>query len=195
MTVHDPKQFILEYLSLPPNSPEPGPPPPMGSKLGGKPGQVWRGAGRAARAATGRFLKQCIIPNCQVHAVAFEDEAGLQWDYICYIVQDEQGFWHMEAAGGLSEGKMRQATQSFPWAHLVGGGWEDHFWAGGYITDNASDKERVRLISKNGQVLEDIVQNSLVLFLTDQETQAPVEVELYNRSGGLVGTQTLFQVV
>ena len=74
----------------------------------------------------------------------------------------------------------------------LGDGWGDHFWAGGYLTNNALDAERVRLIFKNGVILEDRVQDDTVLFITDQNVQVPVQVEVYNGSDALIDRQIAF---
>jgi hypothetical protein len=60
-------------------------------------------------------------------------------------------------------------------------------WAGGHVIDNGLDVARVRLTGSNGQVLEDTVDDGLVLFVTDQKVRVPVQIELYNRSGEVVG--------
>ncbi len=70
----------------------------------------------------------------------------------------------------------------------MAGGWNrDLLWAAGRVLDNGLDVVRVRLISENGIVLEDTVQDGLVLFLSDQWVERPLQVELYDRSGKLVG--------
>lgn len=69
---------------------------------------------------------------------------------------------------------------------------ESHLWAGGYVTEQALDVHRVRLTAKNGLVLEDIVQDGFVLFLIEQAVAVPVKVEVFRRSGELIGTQTAF---
>jgi len=72
----------------------------------------------------------------------------------------------------------------------MGGGREDDFWAGGLVMDNDLGVERVHLIAANGSMLDDIVQEHLVLFITDQKVQMPLQVELYDRSGNLIATHT-----
>ena len=46
------------------------------------------------------------------------------------------------------------------------------------------------MVAANGGVLEDVVQDGVVMFVTDQEFQIPSKVELYDRSGNMVGTHT-----
>lgn len=192
LIVQDSGQFIEAYLILPSGSNEPSPPPPAGSRVGGTPGYPFRGAGMGAKGETIRFLKHLSLPHRQVYALTFEDEVGQKWDYFCSIEQDEQGYWHMMASACSIEGNMRRATRSFPWIHLVGGSGENYLWASGYVTEKALDARRVRLITKNGVVLEDIVEDSLVLLHTDQRVEIPAQVEIYTSTGELIGRQTLF---
>jgi len=152
------------------------------------PGILREGGGMGARPASVRFLKERSILHRQVHAVTFEDEAGQQWDYVCYVAQDAKGRWHFESGGGGGTGgDIKCYPARSPWANLAGGGWEDRFWAGGHVIDNGLDVARVRLTGSNGQVLEDTVDDGLVLFVTDQKVRVPVQIELYNRSGEVVG--------
>ncbi len=145
-----------------------------------------------AKSASVRFLKERSILHRQVHAVTFEDETGQQWDYVCFVAQDAKGRWHFESGGGGGTGGdiKYYPVRSYPWANLAGGGWEDRFWAGGHVIDNGLDVARVRLTGSNGQVLEDTVDDGLVLFVTDQKVRVPVQVELYNHSGEVVGQHT-----
>lgn len=193
MTMQDPKQFIEAYLSLPSGAREPSPPPPVDSWLGGPFDIAWRVHGMNAKAGTIHFIKQRDLFRRQVHVVSFEDQARLTWDYICIIGQDEQGFWHSMGGGGtVVKQDARKPTRSFPWVHLYGGFNDSHLWAGGSVTEQALDAHRVRLTTKNGLVLEDTVQDGFVLFLTDQSVEVPVKVEVFRRSGELIGTQTAF---
>jgi len=59
--------------------------------------------------------------------------------------------------------------------------------------DNGFNVTRVRLVSKDGQVFEDTVQDSLVLFAAtqEQEIQLPMQAELYNSKGELVWRETV----
>ncbi len=97
MIEQDPQQFLRDYLSLPTSSPttvtyEPSPPPPSNSWLGGATRGRWRARGFEAKAETIQFLKQRTLPRIQLHMVSFENTAGQQWDAMCHIAQDEQGF-------------------------------------------------------------------------------------------------------
>ncbi len=55
------------------------------------------------------------------------------------------------------------------------------------MLDYGLEVVRVRLISENGIVLEDTVQDGLALFISDRWVERPLQVELYDRSEKLVG--------
>ena len=199
MSEDDLKQVIIDYLSLPKgevvSQPDSNAPPVQRDGHWVLPGTVRRGGGMGARASTIKFLKERSIAQRQVHAVTFEDETGQPFHFISFVTQDTQGRWHVEMGGGGGGGSGSPASgprRNHPWANLAGGGWEDRFWAGGWVIDNGLDVTRVRLTGSNGQVLEDTVDDGLVLFVTDQKVRVPVQVELYNRSGELVGQHPWF---
>ena len=77
--------------------------------------------------------------------------------------------------------------RGYPLVNLARGG-RDLIWAGGRVLDQGLGVIRVRVLSANNIVLEDTVQDGLVLFVTDQEVRGPLRVELYDRSGNVVGT-------
>ncbi len=93
-------------------------------------------------------------------------------------------------AGGGAGG--RKMIREHPWANLGGGGWPDHFYAGGRVIDNELDIVRVRLIANNGTILEDTMQDSIVLFVTDAKVELPLQAELYDREDRLVGSHKVF---
>jgi hypothetical protein len=191
MVEHDPRQAITEYVGLPLGIVQPNPPlhaPAQGQRFQG---ELRRGGGLGARDGTIRFFQERRLPDRQLHEITFEDEAGQHEHWLCFVVQDQQGGWRMGGGANVSDAK-HAPGRDHPWANLAGGGWEDRFWAGGRVLDNGLDVVRVRLISKNGKVLEDLVQDGLVLFITDQKIQVPVQVELYDRAGNLVGTHPCF---
>ncbi len=190
MTEHDPKQAIIDYVSQPLGPLEPSPPPPP--DMQGQGPQPWRattrsGGGLGARASTVQFLQQRSLPDRQLHLVAFENEAGQRDQWLCCVLQDRPGHWRF--AGGANIGSAKSMpVRSHPWANLAGGWKGDLLWAGGRVLDNGLDVVRVRLISENGVTLEDTVEDGLVLFVIDQWVQRPLQVELYDRAGNLVGT-------
>lgn len=148
--------------------------------------------GKGARAETLQLLKHRTLSYYQIHAMTYEDTGGYAWLRVCLLEQDEQGFWHDMAGASVNREVIGQTTSTFPWLRTLGGRNPEVVWLGGYVTDNAPDAHRVRLILKDGQILEDTVQQRLVLFLTNQKFEQPVQIEVYNHAGKLIGTQTLF---
>jgi hypothetical protein len=68
-----------------------------------------------------------------------------------------------------------------------------HFFAYGTVIDNGYDIARVRLISTNGYVFEDTLEDGLLLFASHQKVIRPLQAELYNRAGELVCRQRVLQ--
>jgi hypothetical protein len=202
MVTNDPKQAIIDFLSQPEgmvvSQPEPNAPPVPKNGRWVHQGTVQRGGGMGARISTITFLKERSIPHRQVHAVAFEDETGQPHHFICFVMQDAHGSWHFEmggGGGGRGSDSQDHPRRPHPWANLAGGGWEDRFWAGGWVSDDGFNVVRVRLIGSNGQGVEDAVDEAgLVLFVTDQKMHVPIQVELYTHSGDLVGQHSSFGI-
>jgi hypothetical protein len=187
MTVPDPKQAIIDHISRPLAPLEPSPPLPPNIQLQGKPGMIRRGGGLGAKAETVRFLQERSLRDRQLHLVVFENEEGKQGQWLCCVLQDVSSYWSF--AGGANVGSVETMPgRSYPWANLAGGWKGNLFWAGGRVLDNGMNVVRVRLISDNGIVLEDTVQDGLVLFVSDQWVQRPLRVELYDNAGNVVGT-------
>ena len=192
MAEHDPKQAITEYVGLPLGIVQSNPPFPVPAQGQTFQGELRCGGGLGAQEGTIRFFQERRLSDRQLHEITFEDEAGQHQHWLCFVVQDQQGGWYMVGGANYSDDPRHSPVRSHPWVNLAGGGWEDHFWAGGLVLNNGLDVVRVRLISKNGKVLEDLVQDGLVLFITDQKIQVPVQVELYDRAGNRVGTHPCF---
>lgn len=145
-----------------------------------------------ARLETFRFLKERGVAGRLVQAVTFETGMGKNLFMICYLVQDKHGEWQFRgAAGGAEVGS--SPLRDYAWVDLGGGGWPDDFYAGGYvITRENEDVARVRLLAKNGTVMEDTVDDHLVLFVTDQSVAIPLQVELYDSAGKLLSSHKAF---
>ncbi len=140
--------------------------------------------GMRVKVTTVRFLKERTIPGYQLHAVTFEDETGQHHYGDFFLGQDTTVTWHVSGAGWGENVPVRNQ----PWANLGGGGDGNVFYAGGYVSDNGLGVTLARLISNNGVVLEDTVENGMILFLTNQNVEMPVQVELYNGASELVGS-------
>jgi len=186
MTENDPKQVIIEYISEPLGQIEPEPPLPPGVEHKGYRGITRKGGGLGAKVQTIRFLQERTLPDLQLHALTFENEDGQQEHYIWCVRQDMPGHWR--SAGGANFHPAENISRGHPWVNLAGGWSRNFLWAGGRVLDDGLDVVRVRLISENGIVLEDTVQDGLALFISDRWVERPLQVELYDRSEKLLGT-------
>lgn len=140
-----------------------------------------------AKATTIRFSQQRSLPQRQIHVVTFVNKkGGQQQKWLCVVIQNEQGHWYLQSGGVLRE--IINSARNYPWAGLAAGNTENTFYAAGSIITRGFEIQRVRLISPQGEVLEDAVQDNLVLFLASQPLQWPLQVELYDAKGVLVGS-------
>jgi hypothetical protein len=179
MSVQDPEQAIREYLAA--NNVVTASEPVVGA-VG------WRAetstGGLDARPETIAFIKARAMPQRQVHAVSFQTHSGQRMRFICAVEQSSDGAWHV--AGGAGRSADGSPQRDVPWVNL-GGGWPKHFYAGGDVLAEGQDVARVRLRAANGTELEDSVEDGVVLFVTDREVRTPIEVELLDRGGNVVG--------
>jgi hypothetical protein len=67
-----------------------------------------------------------------------------------------------------------------------GGGYGSAFYAGGYVQDTDRSINEVHLVSNNGIVLQDTVEQGFVLFVTALPVEMPMKAELYDRAGHLI---------
>lgn len=190
MEENDPRQVVIDYISRPqgPIIEESTQPMPSGE------GRAWRGITRApgglgAKASTIQFLQQRSIPDRQLHLVTFEDEEGRLASWFCCVLLEPSGHWRF--AGGANVGGVEgMPKRDAPWVNM-GGSWKKNlFWAGGRVLDNGLNVVRVQLVAENGIILEDTVQDGIVMFVSNETLPLPVQVELYDGSGKLVGTHT-----
>ncbi len=188
---HDPKQTIIDFLSTP--LAEPNSPFVVESAAKPRKGILRTSGGLGAIASTIHFLKERTLPRHQAHIVAFEDTMGQIWEFTCFIVQEKQDDWVFKGGGGGSAQRTDGHRQ--PRANLAGGwGAEGGFYAGGPVSDNGLNVVRVNLVTGNGLVFEDTVEDGRVLFVTDKNVLGPVRAQLYNSSGKLVSSHTTFNI-
>jgi hypothetical protein len=177
----DPKQAVIEYLTNPPAEHRP----------------LLLRQGFVAQAGTIQFLKESSIPHHRVYLVQYENTAGEQRRGIYFISQDEAGSWEksLNILGPVThQPTAKEMDTSQPWVDL-NTTVSKPFWSGGRVIDHGFDVTRVRLLSRNGLTLEDQVEDGYVLFLSDLNMQAPIEAELYDRSGRLVDKQNVMRAL
>jgi hypothetical protein len=149
--------------------------------------------------STVQFLKARLLPEYQLHYITVQDMAGQRWHFTYFLSQRDDSSWFVQSgSGGREHERMASpAIDDRPCLHLqwgqtirFGSGGSE-FRAGGEVFDSNVAITRVHLISSNGVVLEDTVQDGLVLFWSDQEVALPVQAEMLNSSGEVVGHQTV----
>ena len=143
--------------------------------------------GEERKSHTLQFLKERSIPGRRVYIVAVEDAQEHTMHFTCYVEQDSHGNWQFRgAAGDGMMGSHPGPVFERAWANLEGGGMPDHFYAGGVVANHEHNVARVRLSTKNGTTIEDTVEDGMVLFLTDQRVDLPIEAELFTADGQLI---------
>ncbi len=143
-----------------------------------------------ARTATVRFLKERSIPGYQVHAIAFEDTAGLWWRLFCLVVQDPAGNWFVGGCSGTAGNTPISRPSSSRPKIILSGDSNGPFYAGGSVIDDTRlGIARVRLLSNRELIAEDTVQDDLVVFVSDQSVHMPIESEFCNQAGEFVSAQ------
>jgi len=137
-----------------------------------------------ARPDTIHFDKARQTTARQLHAVTFENVAGERMRLYC-CVRGAGGGWLFDGgAGGSADG---EPQRSQAWVNLCGGGWPHRFYAAGRVLGDGGATTLVRLYTANGVVLEDSVDDErIVLFLSDEDVQIPLDVELWDGAGRLV---------
>ena len=116
------------------------------------------------------ILKQRALPGRQLYGVAFRDAQGR--DLFC-------------AGGGLG-GSPRWETPRANLGGSPGGGTSGAYFGGFVESDPAGEVTRVRLVSADGVILEDTVEEGMILFLADRPVDLPLSAELYDQAGRLV---------
>jgi len=143
--------------------------------------------GEESKNRTLRFVKERSLPGRRAYIVIVEDRHGNEVHFTCYVEQDRNGNWQFRGAegDGIMGGNPGPVVER-AWANLGGGGMPDHFYAGGFVANHGQNVAYVHLVTKNGTVIEDSVDDNMVLFLTDQRVELPVEAELYDQENQLL---------
>ncbi|MGH2502256.1 MAG: hypothetical protein ACRDID_07045, partial [Ktedonobacterales bacterium] len=138
-----------------------------------------------ARPDTIHFGKLRQTATRQLHVVTFENTAGLRMRLYCCVRSTAAGGWLFDGGAGGGVGGEPQRSQ--PWVNMGGGGGPNSFYAAGRVLADGGTTALVRLHAANGVALEDSVgDDRIVLFLSDNDVQVPLEVELWDAAGRLV---------
>jgi len=184
---HDPRQTIIDFVSTPISTADS--PVEIESDAGSRKGEFHTSGGLSAVVETIRFLKERTIPLHYAALVSFQDTSGQAWEFACFAVQEEQRHWYFKGGSSIS----RQNKNPLPHANLAGGLAEGGFYAGGYIHANGTAIVRASLVSVDGFMFEDTVDDGRVLFVTDREDVfPPVRVLLYDNSDALINSHIVF---
>jgi hypothetical protein len=140
-------------------------------------------------ASTVVFRKERGIEGRRVYAVTFEDAFARQNRYIFPVERHADGRWSVVGGSG---GSAYDPERSRPCVNLAGGGWPQHFYAGGRLLGPELGVASVRLRFANEVLLEDTVDDGLVLFLTGLRVELPALAELCDRNQQVVRTDPAF---
>jgi hypothetical protein len=91
-----------------------------------------------------------------------DGEEGHDWKYAYRVEPSPDGGWRTFGGAGGAGTLSGRATQ--PGVSLGGGGWPDHFYAGGEIYRAGADIAQVELRFANGVTLSDDIDADVALF-------------------------------
>lgn len=184
---HDPRQTIIDFVSTPISVA--ASPIEIASDAGPRKGKFHTTGGLGALASSICFLKERTIPLHYAALISFEDTNGQTWEFACFAVQEAQRHWYFKGGSSIS----RQNEHSLPHANLAGGLAEGGFYVGGYIHANSIPIAHASLVSVDGLIFEDTIDDGRVLFVTDREDVfPPVRVLLYDDANTLVNSHIVF---
>lgn len=155
---------------------------------------TWHPAGTEPsrmRAETVRFVKHRDAPGGQIWYITCDGDGGSRgterWAWTVAASPDDEGKWsaHGVSGGGGSGDPVRRGR---PWANLGGNWGSNGFRAGGTVADGGAGITRVRMTDASGRTFEDTVDNSVVLFASDEAVRMPMRVELIDDAGVVVDT-------
>jgi hypothetical protein len=201
MPSDDPRQAVIELLSRSAGEPVRQANSTMGWRIRAVvTGLARRRPRRAAVAYHGDFPfdidvstvvfdKERGIDDRRVFAVTFDDAYARQNRYILPVERRADGRWSVVGGAG---GSAHDPERSEPSVNLAGGGWPEHFFAGGRLLGPELGIASVRLRFANEVLLEDTVDDGLVLFLTALNVELPVLVELCDRNQRVVRAHPAF---
>jgi hypothetical protein len=143
------------------------------------------------RAETVRFVKHREAPGAELWYVTWDADGGSRgterWSWTVEASRDTEGTWRAHGVSG-GGGSGEPVHPGRPWANLGGNWGSNGFRAGGAVEDEGRRITRVRMTDVAGRTFEDTVDNSVVLFASDEAVQMPMRVELIDEAGVVVDT-------
>jgi len=187
-----PEQAVIDALSEPPGTttvlaePRRGVPTPT---------VVSGGLGFVSDLGTLRFIKHRQAGDRHVFYVTCMAEhlrLGLLEVRYAYPVEPApHGGWRIVGGAGGAGSFSDRATQ--PGVNLGGGGWPDHFYAGGQIYRADAEIAQVELRFANGVTLSDDADADVALFITESTVQLPATAVLLDPAGNEIRSETAFR--
>lgn len=186
-----PEQAVIEELSRPPGTVTDLAEPQRGAPT---PSIVTGGLGFVADLDTLRFVKHRQAGGRHVFYVTFAAEHPrlglLEMRYAYPVEPASDGGWRTFGGAGGAGTLSGRATQ--PGVNLGGGGWPDHFYAGGEIYRAGADIAEVALRFANGVTLSDDADADVALFITESSVQLPAAAVLLDPAGNEIRSETAF---
>lgn len=186
------EQAVIDELSRPPGRITDLAEPQRGAPT---PSVVTGGLGFVADLGTLRFVKHRQAGERHVFYVTFAAEhlrLGLLEMKHAYPVEPaSDGGWRTFGGAGGAGILSGRATQ--PGVNLGGGGWPDHFYAGGEIYRAGADIAQVELRFANGVTLSDDADADVALFVTESSVQLPATAVLLDPAGTEIRSETAFR--
>jgi len=171
-----PREAIVSDITRPPGLASPGSSPGATIYRGGNPFQ--------ARPETIRFLKERVEGGRAMLAVEFEDTEAHPWRFVFGAVQQPDGTWKAEGAGG---GGGHEPQARGPWANFAGWGWPRFICLGGRV--HGEGVRKVRLIDAAGRSIQDRVDDGIALLLSNNPVEMPCRIELLDAGDTILATQ------
>ena len=145
-------------------------------------------ADNVAIADTIRILKEQRRAHRIFYIVTYTTSHQQQLYASIVVHQTESGFWDFEGfqmMGGTWVSKFPQKPP--PQVAFTVSSNQDYSFVGVAVLSNEVQVASISLIDAQGLVFEDQLENSAVLFVTDQWIQMPLEIALYDHAHLLVG--------
>ncbi len=174
------EQAVVDHLTA-----DPGPVTWVGPRSpGGWVASTRSGGGMGAEPVTIRFRKSRVFADCQLHEVDFTARSGSREDWLVRTWQEPDGIWVVAPIGGGSGPGPYRAR---PWVNFAAQWGADRFTAGGLVIGQGAEAAHtVRLAFADGTTIEDVVEDSIVLFHASPGVAFPARVEILSVSGDVL---------